>query len=101
MSVSRHLTVLVVALAALAGCTARTPTPARTAAAPTPSRTATGGTAARPFAPAARARPAGVPAPPTTQQCFERWSTGCYSPAQLARAYDLEPLWHQGWTGAG
>jgi subtilase family serine protease len=42
-----------------------------------------------------------VPAPPTTQECLERSSLRCYSPAQLARAYGLEPLWRQGWTGAG
>jgi subtilase family serine protease len=100
----RRLAVLVVTLAALAGCTATPPpTPPRTAttATPSPSRTEPGGTAARPFAPAAPARPAGVPAPPTTQQCLDRWSVRCYSPAQLARAYDLEPLWREGWTGSG
>src|SRR3954451_4310390 len=96
-----------VPLAALAGCTAaRTPAPERTPTAtataePTPSRTATGGRAARPFAPAAPALPAGVPAPPTTQQSLDHSSIRCYSPAQLARAYDLEPLWREGWTGAG
>src|SRR3954447_19446831 len=94
-----------VPLAALAGCTAaRTPAAARTPTAtaqPTPSRTATGGRPARPFAPAAPALPAGVPAPPTTQQCLDHSSIRCYSPAQLARAYDLEPLWREGWTGAG
>jgi subtilase family serine protease len=112
VSAGRRLAVLVVTLAALAGCTAtRTPTPARNAApttavtpsvtSPTPSRTATAGTASRPFAPAAPARPRGVPVPPTTQQCLDRSSIRCYSPAQLARAYDLEPLWREGWTGAG
>ena len=107
VSAARRLAVLVVTLAALAGCTATrtpapTPTPTTTpTVTPTASRTATAGTAARPFIPAAPARPAGVPAPPTTQQCFARWSIGCYSPAQLARAYDLGPLWREGWTGAG
>jgi subtilase family serine protease len=108
VSAGRRLAVLLVTLTALAGCTAaRTPTPTRStvapsaAAGPTPSPTQTGGTAARPFAPAAPDRPAGVQAPPTTQQCLDSWSIRCYSPAQLARAYDLDPLWREGWTGAG
>jgi subtilase family serine protease len=101
VSAGRRLTALLVAIAALAGCTAaRTPgTPTRATGAS--SASTTGGTPARPFAPGVPARPAGVPAPPTTQQCLERTSLRCYSPAQLARAYGLEPLWREGWTGAG
>jgi subtilase family serine protease len=98
----RRLTALVVALAALAGCTtARTPSTPTRPAGPTPSATPTRGRPAQPFAPAARARPAGDAAPPTTQQCLDRASIRCYAPAQLAHAYDLEPLWQEGWTGAG
>jgi subtilase family serine protease len=58
------------------------------------------GTPARPFTPG----PPGTsdaPSPPTTQTCLEQTKAACYTPAQLARAYDLEPLWRAGWTGAG
>ena len=105
MAAARRLTVLAVALAALAGCTAaRTPAAPSSstgAASASPSASPSGGTPARPFEAAAPSLPAGVPAPPTTQECLDRGSIRCYSPAQLARAYDLEPLWKQGWTGAG
>jgi subtilase family serine protease len=102
VSAARRLTALVVALVALAGCTvARTPATPKRSAGPTPSSTPTGGEAAQPFALGAPARPAGVPAPPTTQECRDRASTRCYAPAQLAHAYRLEQLWHEGWTGAG
>ncbi|HYJ75020.1 MAG TPA: S53 family peptidase [Kineosporiaceae bacterium] len=108
MAAARRLTVLAVALAALAGCTAaRTPaapsssTGGASAVSASPSAAPSGGTPARPFEAAAPSLPAGVPAPPTTQECLDRGSIRCYSPAQLARAYDLEPLWKQGWTGAG
>src|SRR4051795_9795554 len=102
VSARRRLTVLAVALAALAGCTAaRTPAAPTHAASATPSATASGGTPARPFTVGEPARPAGIPAPPTTQECLQRESIRCYAPAQLARAYNLEPLWRAGWTGAG
>jgi subtilase family serine protease len=35
------------------------------------------------------------------QTCIARTTAPCYAPAQLAQAYDLEPLWRAGWTGAG
>ena len=89
----------------LAGCTGTPAHPAPvappSAAAPSPSTSPTGGTAAAPFTPRPPASPVGVPDPPTTQDCLDQAKARCYSPAQLARAYDLEPLWRQGWTGRG
>src|SRR3954451_23527105 len=70
----------------------RTPSAARSRPSPTPGP---------PFAADAGARQPDVPAPPTTQDCLEQAKARCYSPAQLARAYDLEPLWREGWTGQG
>src|SRR3954462_8697253 len=102
VSARRRLTVLAVALAALTGCTAaRTPAAPTHAASATPSATTSGGTPARPFTVGEPARPAAIPAPPTTQECLQRESIRCYAPAQLARAYNLEPLWRAGWTGGG
>ncbi|MGZ4649680.1 MAG: S53 family peptidase [Kineosporiaceae bacterium] len=43
----------------------------------------------------------GVPTPPGSAECLRRLGAACYSPAQLVRAYDLEPLWRAGDTGAG
>jgi subtilase family serine protease len=39
--------------------------------------------------------------PPTTAQCQNGFGISCYSPAQLQAAYDLQPLYARGQTGAG
>jgi subtilase family serine protease len=39
--------------------------------------------------------------PPTTAQCQSRAGISCYSPTQLQAAYDLQPLYARGQTGAG
>ena len=98
---ARALTAALAVAAALAApaCTPSRSSPSTTRpAAGTPS--ATRGTPAAPFAPALPAA-ADAPAPPTTRACLEQAKVSCYAPAQLARAYDLEPLWRDGWTGAG
>jgi subtilase family serine protease len=39
--------------------------------------------------------------PPTTAQCRSSLGISCYSPVQLQAAYDLQPLYERGQTGAG
>src|ERR1700722_14885906 len=39
--------------------------------------------------------------PPTTAYCRANLGISCYQPAQFQQAYDLEPLFNQGLTGAG
>jgi subtilase family serine protease len=39
--------------------------------------------------------------PLTTQQCEQRFRIACYGPAQLQRAYDLDPLFADGNDGRG
>jgi subtilase family serine protease len=39
--------------------------------------------------------------PPTTAQCQSSFGISCYSPTQLQAAYDLQPLYARGKTGAG
>jgi subtilase family serine protease len=95
----RRTAVLVVAIASLAACTGTHPTD------PSSSTSAVGaggrGTPAAPFAAATPTRPSGVAAPPTTKDCLSQAGIRCYAPEQLARAYDLRPLWRSGWTGGG
>ncbi len=103
---ARAIPVLVVAVATAVTVTACTTTP-KPATPTSPSRTPSAApsrpspTPGPPFAADAGARQPDVPAPPTTQDCLEQAKARCYSPAQLARAYDLEPLWREGWTGQG
>jgi subtilase family serine protease len=40
-------------------------------------------------------------APPTTAQCQQQSGVSCYSPAQFQRAYDLAPLYADGFDGRG
>jgi subtilase family serine protease len=58
---------------------------------------ATPGTSA-PATPAARTP---VPAPPASAFCQQSFRLACYSPRQIARAYDLLPLYAQGLNGRG
>jgi subtilase family serine protease len=39
--------------------------------------------------------------PPTTAQCLVHNGVACYSPQQFQRAYDMQPLYNRGLTGAG
>ncbi len=39
--------------------------------------------------------------PPTTAQCEAAIQIACYGPIQYQQAYDMNPLYHQGLTGAG
>lgn len=39
--------------------------------------------------------------PPTTAQCESSLGIACYSPAQFEQAYNMNPLYHAGLTGAG
>ncbi len=39
--------------------------------------------------------------PPTTADCEAAFHVACYQPAQIQRAYDLNPLYAQGITGKG
>jgi subtilase family serine protease len=39
--------------------------------------------------------------PPTDKQCQDRYGENCYSPLQLRKAYDLNPLYRKGDTGKG
>jgi subtilase family serine protease len=39
--------------------------------------------------------------PPTTAQCEAMFGLACYEPAQFQQAYDLQPLYNEGITGAG
>ncbi|HEX3779857.1 MAG TPA: S53 family peptidase [Pseudonocardiaceae bacterium] len=41
------------------------------------------------------------PVPIPTSQCLAKYGTECYTPAQLRDAYDLNPLYRYGITGAG
>jgi len=49
---------------------------------------------------AAPAFPGGHGAP-TSAQCTQTFGVACYSPRQLQRAYDLEPLYARGFDGKG
>ncbi|MGA9860124.1 MAG: S53 family peptidase [Solirubrobacteraceae bacterium] len=39
--------------------------------------------------------------PPTTAQCEAQLGIACYDPQQFQQAYDMNPLYHAGLTGAG
>src|SRR5439155_7949029 len=39
--------------------------------------------------------------PPTTADCQRLFGINCYSPPQFQQAYNLGPLWRDGFTGAG
>jgi subtilase family serine protease len=39
--------------------------------------------------------------PPTTAQCESQFHVACYEPAQIQKAYDLQPLFRQGIDGKG
>jgi subtilase family serine protease len=39
--------------------------------------------------------------PPTTAQCEAAFDLACYSPLQVQRAYDMQPLYSRGLNGAG
>jgi subtilase family serine protease len=39
--------------------------------------------------------------PPTTAQCETDFGIACYGPTQYEQAYDMNPLYHAGLTGAG
>jgi subtilase family serine protease len=45
--------------------------------------------------------PAGLAAPPTTAQCQTLLRIACYQPAQMRRAYDVDPLLKRGLDGHG
>src|SRR5579862_7647212 len=45
--------------------------------------------------------PAGLAAPPTTAVCQSLLHISCYQPAQLRRAYDVDPLLKRGLDGHG
>jgi subtilase family serine protease len=42
-----------------------------------------------------------APAPPASTRCRRSYGLACYSPRQIARAYDLAPLYAQGLDGRG
>jgi subtilase family serine protease len=73
--------VSVVIAGAAAGCTG------------SPGSTGGGGQHAAPFA--------GGHGPPTSAQCMKKYGLACYSPLQVERAYDLPPLYAEGFDGAG
>jgi subtilase family serine protease len=52
------------------------------------------------FAAPAGAEAAAPPAP-TAAQCRQQFGLGCYSPAQIRKAYNLGPLYARGLTGRG
>jgi subtilase family serine protease len=39
--------------------------------------------------------------PPTTADCIAQFGIACYAPFQFQKAYNLDPLYKQGFTGAG
>ena len=39
--------------------------------------------------------------PPTTKECIQSIGIACYAPAQIQKAYDINPLYKQGLDGAG
>jgi subtilase family serine protease len=39
--------------------------------------------------------------PPTTAQCEAQYQIACYGAPQIQQAYDMQPLYHAGLTGAG
>ncbi|MFZ0089128.1 MAG: S53 family peptidase [Solirubrobacteraceae bacterium] len=45
--------------------------------------------------------PAHFAQPPTTAQCEATAGIACYGPIQYEKAYDMNPLYHAGLTGAG
>jgi len=47
------------------------------------------------------ARGLGSSRPPSAAQCRSRFGGTCYTPAELASAYGVKPLWDQGITGRG
>jgi len=49
----------------------------------------------------AKIRPLALPSPPTTAFCRATYHFACYQPFQLQRAYDLLPLYRQGFDGTG
>jgi subtilase family serine protease len=44
---------------------------------------------------------AGLQNPPDTKYCRDNLGISCYEPKQYRAAYNLAPLYAQGWTGAG
>ncbi len=40
-------------------------------------------------------------APPTTAQCVKQLDVACYAPFQYQKAYDMNPLYRQGFNGKG
>jgi subtilase family serine protease len=44
---------------------------------------------------------AGFPRPPTSAECVKQLGIGCYSPLQVQRAYDLQPLYARHLDGTG
>ena len=65
--------------------------------------------AAAPHAPHVKVVPAssghiaerGLASPPSTADCQAQLGINCYNPVQFQRAYDLQPLYAQGYTGKG
>src|SRR3984885_14218987 len=43
----------------------------------------------------------GGPGPPTSAECMKKSGLACYSPLQVERAYDLPPLYAEGFDGTG
>jgi subtilase family serine protease len=43
----------------------------------------------------------GGPGPPTSAECMKKSGLACYSPLQVERAYDLPPLYAEGFNGTG
>ena len=44
---------------------------------------------------------ADLPIPPTTAECQALFGLNCYQPAQMRKAYNLQPLYNAGLIGAG
>jgi len=59
-----------------------------------------GTTRPEPYAPS-NALGAKLSSPPTTAFCEANFGIACYQPAQLQKAYDLQPLYNRGLNGAG
>jgi hypothetical protein len=53
------------------------------------------------IAPMVQVRPLGMTTPPTTAFCKAKYHFSCYQPFQLERAYDLVPLYQEGYDGRG
>ncbi len=64
-----------------------------------PQTTATSGPAATPTSQGAVFKPDGTA--PTSEQCESRIGVPCYSPEQIQQAFNLNPLYRQGYDGKG